>query len=156
LAQTFPLLLEDYQLVRCSGLLSADPIELRRKLALLACRRKRFLYVADTGVSHAPDGPKHIRRFKVEGDRLSGGEVFADCTAGAFDGFRLDTQGRVWSSAADGVHCFDPDGTLIGKIRTPELVANLTFGGPKRNRLLICGTTSLYSVFATANGSARG
>ena len=44
------------------------------------------------------------------------------------------------------MHCFDPDGTLIGKILIPEIVANVTFGGAKRNRLFICGTTSLYAV----------
>ena len=84
--------------------------------------------------------------------RLSGGEVFADCTTGLFDGFRLDVDGRIWTSAADGVHCYDPDGTLIGKVLVPEVVANVVFGGPKRNRLFICGTTSLYTVMMT-NGA---
>ena len=117
-----------------------------------------LLYVADTGATHAPDGPRHIRRFRVsdDGRSLAGGEVFATCTAGLFDGFRLDTRGRIWSSAADGVHCLDPDGTLIGKVRVPEIVANVTFGGAKRNRLFVCGTTSLYSVYLTANGCAPG
>ena len=66
--------------------------------------------------------------------------------AGLFDGFRLDTDGRIWTSAGDGVHCYDPDGNLIGKILMPEVVANVCFGGLKRNRLFICGTTSLYAV----------
>ena len=116
------------------------------------------LYVADTGASHDPDGPRHIRRFDVSGDgrTLSGGDVLATCSAGLFDGFRLDTEGRIWSSAADGVHCLAPDGTLIGKVHVPEIVANVTFGGPKRNRLFVCGTTSLYSVHLTANGCAPG
>ena len=48
------------------------------------------------------------------------------------------------------------DGTLIGKILIPELVANVTFGGAKLNRLFICGTTSLYSIYLTANGSKLG
>ncbi|WP_299608876.1 SMP-30/gluconolactonase/LRE family protein [uncultured Tateyamaria sp.] len=111
------------------------------------------LYIADTGATHAPDGPKHIRRHDVAADgSLSGGEVFATCTEGLFDGFRLDRDGRIWTSAADGVHCYDPDGTLIGKVHIPELVANVCFGGPKLNRLFICGTTSLYSVFLNVNG----
>ena len=114
---------------------------------------ERLLYIADTGASHDPDGPRHIRRHTVGADgTLSGGEVFATCDAGLFDGFRLDRDGRIWTSAADGVHCFDPDGTLIGKIRIPEIVANVCFGGPKLNRLFICGTTSLYSVFLNVNG----
>ena len=112
-----------------------------------------LLYVADTGVSHKNGGPKHIRRFKVNDKRLTGGDVFAECTNGLFDGFRLDTDGRIWSSAGDGVHCYLPDGNLIGKVRIPELVANVCWGGPKLNRLFICGTTSLYSVILSVNGA---
>ena len=112
-----------------------------------------LLYIADTGATHDTDGPKHIRRHAVNADgTLSGGEVFAECTNGLFDGFRLDRDGRIWSSAADGVHCYTPDGRLIGKVLIPELVANVCFGGPKLNRLFICGTTSLYSVFLNVNG----
>ena len=111
------------------------------------------LYIADTGASHDADGPRHIRRHGVNADgSLSGGEIFATCTAGLFDGFRIDRDGRIWTSAADGVHCLDRDGRLIGKILIPELVANVCFGGPKLNRLFICGTTSLYSVFLAVNG----
>ena len=118
---------------------------------------ERSLFVADTGASHVPDGPAHIRRYDVADDgSVSGGDVFATCTAGLFDGFRLDTAGRLWSSTSDGVHCYDPDGTLIGKIRIPEIVGNLTFGGPRRNRLFICGNSSLYSVYVFATGLGLG
>jgi len=114
------------------------------------------LYIADTGATHLKDGPRHIRKFAVTAEgRLTGGEVFATCTAGLFDGFRLDSAGNLWSSAGDGVHCFAPDGSLIGKIKVPEVVANVCFGGPKRNRLFICGTTSLYAVYVNAVGAAR-
>jgi gluconolactonase len=106
------------------------------------------LYVSDTG------GPDHIRVFDVAGDlSLSGGEVFAESTCGLFDGFRLDTEGRIWTSAGDGVHVYDPDGTLLGKVRVPEVVANVCFGGPKRNRLYICATTSLYAILLPVNGA---
>lgn len=116
------------------------------------------LYIADTGATHDANGPKHIRSMRVssEGNSLEGGEIFAECTAGLFDGFRCDSAGRIWSSAADGVHCYSADGTLIGKVRIPEIVSNVTFGGAKRNRLFICGTSSLYSVYLTVNGSAPG
>jgi gluconolactonase len=111
------------------------------------------LYVADTGATHVEDGPRHIRRFDVGADGgLSGGEVFAQCPDGLFDGFRLDSEGRIWTSAASGVLCYDPDGTLIGKLKVPETVANLCFGGLKRNRMFICGTTSLYAVMVMGNG----
>jgi gluconolactonase len=114
---------------------------------------EKYLFVADTGITHKIDGPKHIRKISVNADGKSLGTstVFADCTAGLFDGFRLDADGRIWASAADGVHCYDPDGTLIGKIKIPELVSNLCFSGAALNRLFICGTTSLYSVYLAIN-----
>jgi len=94
----------------------------------------------------------HIRCFSVGDGKLKHEGVFADCTAGCFDGLRVDTEGRIWTSAADGVHCYHPDGTLLGKVRVPEVVANVCFGGPKRNYLYICGTTSLYGVRLPVNG----
>jgi sugar lactone lactonase YvrE len=54
--------------------------------------------------------------------------------------------GSIWSSAADGVHCFDPGGRLLGKILVPEVVANLCFGGPDRTRLFVTATQSLYTI----------
>lgn len=112
-----------------------------------------LLYISDTGITHTPGGPAHIRAHPVKADgTLGAGKVVADCTSGVFDGFRLDRAGRLWSSAADGVHCLSPDGTLLGKIAIPEMVGNVCFGGPKLNRLFICGTTSLYSVFLNVNG----
>jgi gluconolactonase len=115
---------------------------------------ERLLYIADTGVSHKADGPRHIRVFSIaEGGRLSGGDVFATCSEGVFDGFRCDDEGRIWTSAGDGVHCYHPDGALLGKIRVPERVANVVFGGPKRHRLFICATTSLYAVMLAVNGA---
>lgn len=117
---------------------------------------EKLLYIADTGASHAADGPRHIRVFEVsEGGTLAKGRVFAICHAGFFDGFRLDTDGRVWASAADGVHCFQPDGSLIGKIKVPERVANLEFGGVRRNHLYITATTSLYALKVPVNGAKR-
>ncbi|MEQ7124846.1 SMP-30/gluconolactonase/LRE family protein [Actinopolymorpha sp. B11F2] len=118
---------------------------------------ERRLYISDTGATHAADGPRHMRAFDVsdDGASLSGGDVFAVCTEGLFDGFRLDDGGRIWASAGDGVHCYDPDGTLIGKVLVPETVANVEFGGPRCNRLFICATTSLYAVLLPVNGAPR-
>ncbi len=113
-----------------------------------------LLYVADTGRTHVKDGPAHIRRFRVAEDgTLSGGEVFASSTMGLFDGMRCDVDGRIWVSAGDGVHVIGTDGTLLGKIRVPEVCANVCFGGPKRNYLYICGTTSLYGMRVMTNGA---
>src|SRR5262249_4057356 len=108
---------------------------------------ERHLYIVDTR-------KKHIRLFDVaSGGALSGGEVFATCDAGSFDGVRLDDEGRIWAAAHDGVHCFDPDGTLLGKLRLPEVVSNLTFGGPKRNDLFITATSSVYSLRLNTTGA---
>ncbi len=117
---------------------------------------EKFLYIADTGITHTKGGPKHIRKLALSADGKSLGKskLFAHCTEGLFDGFRLDSDGRIWTSAGDGVHCYDPDGTLIGKIKIPEIVSNVCFGGPKLNRLFICGTTSLYSVYLAINGKS--
>jgi len=105
------------------------------------------LYVTDTEVGH-------IRVFAVTPDGgLTDGRVFAECSAGAFDGIRLDTQARVWGAAGDGLHCLDPDGTLLGKLRLPEPAANLVFGGLKRNRLFVTASTSLYSLLLNVNGA---
>jgi gluconolactonase len=114
------------------------------------------LYVSDTGLSHNPKGPHHIRVFDVaKNGTVKGGKVFATIDPGVADGLRLDTQGNVWTSAGDGVQCFSPKGELLGKIKVPEVVANLTFGGPKRNRLFITATSSLYSTFVTVTGAQR-
>ena len=117
-----------------------------------------LLYIVDTGVTHKADGPHHVRRFKVAGNgqSLAGGEVFATCEAGLYDGLRVDAKGHLWLSAGDGVHCHASDGALLGKIRVPETVANVCFGGAKLNRLFICGTTSLYSVYLNAKAAPRG
>lgn len=117
-----------------------------------------LLYIVDTGFTHQPDGPHHVRRLRVsaDGKTLGGSEVFATCRAGLYDGLRVDAHGNLWLSAGDGVHCHAPDGTLLGKIRVPETVANVCFGGPKLNRLFICGTTSLYAVYLNTRGAPRG
>jgi gluconolactonase len=117
-----------------------------------------LLYIADTGLSHRAGGPHHLRRFTVgaDGRSLSGGEVFATCPNGLYDGLRVDAAGNLWLSAGDGVHCQAADGTLLGKVHVPETVANLCFGGPKLNRLFICATTSLYAVYLNTRAAPRG
>jgi gluconolactonase len=115
-----------------------------------------LLYIVDTGSTRLPGGPNHFRRFAVAVDgSLSGGEIIASNAAEKFDGFRVDTEGRLWMGAEDGIHCYLPDGTLIGKVRLPERAANLTFGGRDGNRLLICGTSSIYACPVAARGASR-
>ncbi|WP_298917715.1 SMP-30/gluconolactonase/LRE family protein [uncultured Roseobacter sp.] len=115
-------------------------------------RDESRLYVSDTGLSHAEDGPHHIRVFDLDGDRLTGGEVFAEIEHGVSDGFRVDVHDNLWTSTGRGVSCYDPQGVLLGEILVPEVVANLCFGGPKRNRLFITATTSLYAIYVAVSG----
>ena len=105
------------------------------------------LYVADTGTMFDPDGNGHIRVFDVDPKgSLSGGDVLHEVSSGKADGFRVDTDGNIWSSAADGVHCIGPEGDLMGKILVPELVSNVCFGGRAKHRLFITATTSIYAI----------
>lgn len=115
-----------------------------------------ILYVSDTGRAEGEDTPPHIRAFRVGADlSLDGGEVFARPEPPASDGFRVDEHGNVWTSAGDGVHCFAPDGRLLGKVLVPERVANVEFGGHKRTRLFICATTTLYAIHLAVRGHDR-
>jgi gluconolactonase len=107
---------------------------------------ERRLYIADSKEGH-------IRRFDVADGDLTGDELFATCDAGAFDGLRVDESDWIWGAAYDGLHCFHPDGTLLGKILLPEAVSNLTFGGPRGNDLFITATTSLYSIRLAVSGA---
>lgn len=113
-----------------------------------------ILYVSDTGLSHDPDGPHHIRAFDVvDGKRLKNSRVLAETEVGVPDGFKIDTEGNIWTSAGDGVHCYSVHGELLGKILIPEVVANITFGGIKKNRLFIAATTSLYTIYLDRRGA---
>ena len=115
-----------------------------------------LLYIADTGATHMENGPQHIRVFDVADDNsLNNDRLFATSSVGLFDGFRVDTLGNIWTSAGDGVHCYSPEGELLGKILTDEVVANVEFGGIKRNRLYICATRSLYAVYLNTQGATR-
>ena len=128
-----------------------------------------------SGLAFSPDGKKlyvvvvqgvtsltgaEIRVFDVIGDRLANGRVFAAISPGFTDGIRADMDGNLWCSmgwtdpSEDGVRCYAPDSTLIGKIHLPENCANLCFGGKKNNRLFMAASTSIYSVYVETVGAA--
>ena len=113
---------------------------------------EKTLYIADTGTMYAEDAVQHIRVFNVNAATLSGGEVFHKIEPGCADGMRVDTEGNLWSSAADGVHCIHPSGALLGKILVPELVSNVCFGGRNKHRLFITATTGVYAVALNRSG----
>jgi gluconolactonase len=136
----------------------ADDFDKPNGLAFSSDEKK--LYIIDSGLTHG--GRANMRVFDVDGDRLANGKVFAENFAPGFtDGVRTDTDGNVWCSMGwadpkeDGVRCYAPDGTMIGKIHVPETVANLTFGGMQRNRLYICGSSSLYACYTSARGAMK-
>jgi gluconolactonase len=120
----------------------------------------------DTGASHYPDAPRNIKVWDVvDGRTLAKGREFASMAlngfdkAGFADGIRADVDGNVWASAGwvgdgyDGVHIFAPNGDRIGQIRLPEICSNVCFGGTKRNRLFMTGSTSLYAVYVETQGA---
>ena len=115
---------------------------------------ERTLYIAETGRQFQPADARHIRRFQVENKtRLTGGEIFHKVSSGVADGMRCDEDGRVWTSAGDGVHCIDPQGTLLGKILTGVTVSNIAFGGRNRSRLFICASHSLMAIYTNVRGA---
>jgi gluconolactonase len=99
----------------------------------------------------------------MDGKKLGNGKPFTSMDwagrAGLADGIRCDTDGNVWSSAGwvgedyDGVHVFSPEGQRIGFIRLPEICSNVCFGGPRRNRLFMTASQSLYEVYVEAQGA---
>ncbi len=142
-----------YRIDATSGAISVVASDFVQPNGLAFSPDESLLYIVDTGATHQLDGPHHVRRFSVDAKgALTGGEVFATCPIGLYDGLRVDVHGNLWLSAGDGVHCHAPDGALLGKVLIPESVSNLCFGGAKRNRMFICGSTSLYSVYLNTRG----
>jgi gluconolactonase len=114
-----------------------------------------LLYIAESGRQFAPDPIQHIRVFDVRGRALSNGRVFHKIFPGYADGFRIDADGNLWSSAADGVQCISPEGVRLGAINTPFPVSNVAFGGRNRSRLFICASHTLYAIYTNQRGAAR-
>ncbi len=116
--------------------------------------------VASRGEPH-----RKILAFDVcdDGREISNERIFIDAgPEGTPDGFRVDVDGNLWcgwgmgSAELDGVLVFAPDGRKIGRIQLPERCANVCFGGPKRNRLFMAASQSLYSVYLNTQGVAGG
>jgi gluconolactonase len=111
------------------------------------------LYISDSSRSHDTNGKHHIRVFDVaDGRTLTNGRVFAVIEPGISDGIRSDRHGNIFTSADDGIQVYSPAGKRLGRILVPEAVANLTFGGPNRNRLFIAATSSVYAITVNTTG----
>jgi len=128
----------------------------------------KTLYVASTGRGPGDTGPggkRVIYAFDVQGTRLANQRLFADMTVDGVhcgpDGIRADVTGHLWCSSNAplgyaGVLVFNPQGKLVGRIRLPEVAANVAFGGPKRDRLFITASQSLYVLQVQTQGAAPG
>jgi gluconolactonase len=108
---------------------------------------EKTLYVADSGATHVSGLAATIWCYAIETQSVGSAALLATCPDGLFDGFRCDVQGNIWTSAGRNVFCLAPDGTHLGAIPIGDMVANVCFGGQRRNRLYICGQTALYSIY---------
>jgi gluconolactonase len=149
-----------YRLDLAAGTLDAVATDFDRPNGLAFSPDESELYVADSGrargTGHGFDDsrPHHVRALRVvDGNRLGASRVVAVIEEGVPDGLRVDTSGLLWISAHDGIHCYTPSGTRLGRIAVPEHVANLTFGGFQKARLFICATSSVYAIETTRTGA---
>jgi gluconolactonase len=114
------------------------------------------LYVADTSAALRTDGGGNhqIAAFDVvDGRTLANPRVFYTMDEGLADGFRVDVDGNVWTSAEDGIHVLSPDGRRLGRLPIPERTSNCVFGGPDGDRLFITASTSLYMLDVATRGA---
>ena len=159
-----------YRIHAASGKLFQVTTDIYKPNGLCFSPDYKKLYVADTGSSHYADAPKEIRIFDVLDERsLAKGRTFASmelpvdgglALKGQADGIRCDVEGNVWAAAGwggkgfDGVQVFAAqDGQRIGQILLPEICSNLCFGGPKRNRLFMTASKSIYAVYTNTKGA---
>jgi gluconolactonase len=150
-----------YHLDPQSGTLTRITDEIFKPNGLTFSPDHQTLYVADTAPTHHPGEKARIIAWDVEdnGRRLSNRRVFVEIEAGFHDGIRCDRDGNIWAATAfggegtDGVHVYAPDGTRLGQILMPEGCANLCFVGERRNRLFICGSQSVYTLYTAAQGA---
>jgi len=129
------------------------------------------LYVVSTGKGPGDTGPGgkgEMYVFDVGSDgKATNGKLFTNFMVDGVkcgpDGVRADVEGNLWCSSNagrnvgySGVTVWTPQGQLIGRIRLPEICGNVCFGGPKRNRLFMAASQSLYAVYTGTQGAAPG
>lgn len=115
---------------------------------------ERVLYVADSACGQDPDKPRHIRSFRVmDNSNVVDRDLPLVLKDGCPDGLRVDAAGNIWTSSGSGIDVFSEAGDLLGRIDLPQWVANLTFGGYKKNRIFVTCTNALYSFFVNSTGA---
>jgi gluconolactonase len=143
-----------YRLAR-DGTLSVMAEDIAGPNGLCFSPDETLLYVAESGPPFDAQAERHIRVFDLREGLLRNGRIFHRISPGFADGLRCDQDGRIWSSAGDGVHCIHPDGILLGKILTGCTVSNIAFGGRARSRLFICASHALMAVYTNVRGAQR-
>ncbi len=119
-----------YRFDPATGEIDAVVTDMVRPNGLAFSPDESILYVSDTAAFNIPDGPHHIRAYEVINGRYAkNGRVFAVIEPGQPDGFRVDSNGNIFTSSEDSVQVYAPDGNRLGKILVPEVSTNLTFGG---------------------------
>ena len=155
------LLKEAVYRIDSSGEITKITEDLEKPNGLCFSPDYKKVYIVDTGA------PKNIRVYEVDGKKVKNGKVLVTnkgmlsdkAAKGNSDGIRCDIEGNLWASAGwigdgfDGVHVFNPEGKMLGHIKLPETVSNLCFGGPKRNRLFMTASQSLYSLYVNTRGA---
>lgn len=146
-----------YRLDPASGALSIIADDFDGPNGLSFSPDERRLYIVETGLLSVADPVRNIRVFDVDesGTGIRNGRVFHTVTPGNSDGIRSDEDGNIWSAAGDGVHCIDASGALLGKIKVPHTVSNITFGGRNRSRLFICASHALFAIYTNKRGAQR-
>ncbi len=118
---------------------------------------EKYLYVGDTGRTHGEFRNHQLVRYDVaqDGRSVRSPKVFCIVDPHVPDGFRCDTAGNVYVGAGDGVQVFNPDGQLIGKIRTAEAVGNCCFGMSEYDTLFIAASKQVLMVRLNVQGAYR-
>ena len=144
------------------GTLTAVATDFDKPNGLAFSPDEKQLYVADSGAIRGASFPgidhslpHHIRVFDVVGTTLSNGRVFAEITPGVPDGFRVDHEGFVWTSALDGIHCLDQTGTCLGKIRLPSQTSNICFGGASGTDMYVTSSDTVWRVRSNRSDAAH-
>ena len=142
-----------YRFDPATGKIDAVIKEMERPNGIAFNRDESLLYVSDTSAAEHPQQLHDIRVYEVVAHRyVKEGRVFAKIEPGEPDGFRVDVHGNLFTSSADSVQVYAPDGICLGKILVPEVCTNLTFGGKDKNRLFITAKTSLYAIALNTKG----
>ncbi|MEM8832329.1 MAG: SMP-30/gluconolactonase/LRE family protein [Cyanobacteria bacterium P01_G01_bin.19] len=130
-----------------TGEIDAIIKEMERPNGLAFSPDESILYVSDTSQVNYIQGHHYIRAYDlINNKQVANSRVFAIIEPGQPDGIKLDDLGNVFTSSADSVQVYAPDGICLGKIFVPEIVANLAFGGKNGKRLFIAAGGSLYGI----------